>query len=461
MIGRRNARLFWGRIAWNLLPLVAFAAAYFVRFSGYIHFDSTDYEPKFYFGLLVLTTVVWSVVTDHYQLANDDAEFHERGNARRILLAYATTYLILFSFFFFFRVQTFSRIFLSISATCLFVGAAALRAHVAAAARRRARARGPLRLFIIGADEHAARVAENLTSTSFPPRTVAAFVQVAGQTVAATMAPVFRASDCEQLVSKHRVDEIVVALPPAQWRELRTLKPLLRMGIPARLALDFGKTIVIRDRLVHIGTVNLASITASPLDDVSYLFLKRGVDVIVAAFAVAFGTPAMVLIAAVIKMTSPGPVLFVQERVGLNGKPFRMYKFRTMHADGRSHADTRWTHRNDARCTRFGALLRRTSLDELPQFFNVLKGDMSVVGPRPERPHFVRQFLQEIASYNARHRLKVGITGWAQVNGLRGDTSIPDRVQYDLYYLKNWSLALDLRIMAMTVRSGFFGKNAY
>ena len=172
-------------------------------------------------------------------------------------------------------------------------------------------------------------------------------------------------------------------------------------------------------------------------------------------------SPLLGLIALVIRLSSPGPVFFVQDRVGLNGKPFRMYKFRTMRTGLKSESDTQWTRPEDSRKTVFGSLLRKTSLDELPQFINVLKGDMSVVGPRPERPHFVHKFLQEIARYNNRHALKVGITGWAQVNGLRGDTSIEKRVEYDLYYLQNWSLVFDLQIIVMTIFSGVINRNAY
>jgi len=169
----------------------------------------------------------------------------------------------------------------------------------------------------------------------------------------------------------------------------------------------------------------------------------------------------MALIAIAVKLSSPGPVLFAQERVGINGQTFRMLKFRTMNVASVSETDTRWTTPNDVRCTSIGAFLRRSSLDELPQFFNVLWGDMSVVGPRPERPHFVEKFNDEIDAYNSRHHLKSGITGWAQVHGLRGDTDIAKRVELDLYYIRNWSLLLDLQIILMTVFSGFFAENAY
>jgi exopolysaccharide biosynthesis polyprenyl glycosylphosphotransferase len=189
--------------------------------------------------------------------------------------------------------------------------------------------------------------------------------------------------------------------------------------------------------------------------------LKRAFDICCSFSVLLLASPLLALIATLIKCTSRGPVLFVQERVGLNGKSFRMYKFRTMRASEKLESDRRWTTEGDSRRTVFGTFLRRTSLDELPQFINVLRGDMSIVGPRPERPHFVHKFLQEVVRYNQRHALKVGITGWAQVNGWRGNTSIEKRVECDLYYLQNWSLAFDLRIIMMTIVSGLINKNAY
>lgn len=168
-----------------------------------------------------------------------------------------------------------------------------------------------------------------------------------------------------------------------------------------------------------------------------------------------------VLIAVVVRVSSPEPVIFTQDRVGLNGKVFRMYEFRTMSVGPPKESDARWTVKDDPRRTRVGKLLRQSGLDELPQFFNVLKGDMSVVGPRPERPMLVQRFMQSVGNYNRRHFLKVGITGWAQVNGWRGDSSIEKRVEYDLYHFRNWTLAFDLLIVLLTFFRGFTDKNAY
>ena len=193
----------------------------------------------------------------------------------------------------------------------------------------------------------------------------------------------------------------------------------------------------------------------------SYLIQKRILDVVLSLVILFFTWPLMFLIAVLIKLENAGPVIFAQERVGMNGRVFHMLKFRTMKVGAGSESDTRWTSEQDPRRTRFGTILRKTSLDELPQFFNVLKGDMSIVGPRPERPFFVRRFLQEFETYNTRHFFRAGITGWAQVNGWRGDTSIAKRVEYDLYYLRNWSLTFDLQIITLTFFRMFSSKNAY
>jgi exopolysaccharide biosynthesis polyprenyl glycosylphosphotransferase len=224
---------------------------------------------------------------------------------------------------------------------------------------------------------------------------------------------------------------------------------------------DLGEGIVVRERLFQLGRMQMLDLTTTPAESLDYTLLKRAFDITFSALVLLVTWPVLVLITAAIRATSPGPVLFAQDRVGLNGKIFPMLKFRTMKVCDCAESDTQWTTANDPRRTRLGSFLRKTSLDELPQFLNVLRGDMSVVGPRPERPHFVQKFLNDITRYNNRHWLKAGITGWAQVNGWRGDTSIQKRLEYDLYYLQNWSLFFDLRIIVLTILSAIVGRNAY
>ena len=198
-----------------------------------------------------------------------------------------------------------------------------------------------------------------------------------------------------------------------------------------------------------------------PLNDPMNAMVKRAVDIVGAIVGIVLFSPIMLIVAVLIKLTSPGPIIFCQERVGLHNRPFKMYKFRSMTVQDPGKEKSRWTTKGDARVTFIGKIIRRTSIDEVPQFFNILIGDMSLVGPRPERPFFVEKFKEEIPRYMIKHQVRPGLTGWAQVNGYRGDTSIIKRIEHDLYYIENWTLGLDFKIMFLTVFKGFINKNAY
>lgn len=180
-----------------------------------------------------------------------------------------------------------------------------------------------------------------------------------------------------------------------------------------------------------------------------------------ALVAIGVFSPIMLVFAILVKLTSKGPLIFKQERVGLHNRPFYMYKFRSMEVQKETDEKSAWTTKNDPRVTGVGKFMRKTSIDELPQLFNVLKGDMSLVGPRPERPQFVEKFREEIPRYMVKHQVRPGMTGWAQINGYRGDTSIKRRIEYDLYYIENWTVGLDIKILILTFFKGFINKNAY
>ena len=184
-------------------------------------------------------------------------------------------------------------------------------------------------------------------------------------------------------------------------------------------------------------------------------------DIFGAIVAIILFSPVMIVTAIMIKKTSPGPLIFSQERVGLQNRPFKMYKFRSMIVQDEKKEKKGWTTKDDPRVTTVGRFIRKTSIDELPQLFNVLRGDMSLVGPRPERPQFVEKFKEEIPRYMIKHQVRPGMTGWAQVNGYRGDTSIRKRIEHDLYYIENWTIGLDIKILFLTVFKGFINKNAY
>ncbi|MCI0423175.1 MAG: exopolysaccharide biosynthesis polyprenyl glycosylphosphotransferase [Acidobacteria bacterium] len=198
----------------------------------------------------------------------------------------------------------------------------------------------------------------------------------------------------------------------------------------------------------------------SPAARLQYRLFKRALDLVLSCVTIVLTAPLFLLIAVALRCSSARPVLFRQQRVGLHGRVFWICKFRTMEVSPRQVSDIHWTGRRDSRVTPVGRVLRYSSLDELPQLVNVLKGEMSLVGPRPERPHFVERFEREMPAYSLRHTIQCGLTGWAQVNGWRGDTSIQKRLEYDLYYLQNWSLAFDLKILLLTLSRGFFNRNA-
>ena len=282
-----------------------------------------------------------------------------------------------------------------------------------------------------------------------------------GQTIASL--PVV--GDCDGLAEfcdNNVIDEVVVALPlSAHSKFCGIVNACEKFGIRCRIIPDYYGFLPGNPSIEEFDGIPLLNVRKIPLDDPFNRFLKRTFDIVVSLIAIILTSPLMLLIAVGIKMTSRGPVLFRQERVGYNSRTFDMFKFRSMRVADDNTPATRWTTVDDPRKTRLGAFLRKTSLDELPQFFNVLFGTMSVVGPRPERPFFVQQFMEEIPRYMVKHQVKPGITGWAQVNGLRGDTSIEKRIEYDIYFIENWDLLFDVKIMFMTIFKGLVNKNAY
>ena len=234
-----------------------------------------------------------------------------------------------------------------------------------------------------------------------------------------------------------------------------------KSGVHTKFVPDYNSLIPSKPYTEDMLGLPVINIRYVPLNNMGNMFVKRVVDIIGSFFGIIITSPIMLLSAVLVKCSSPGPVIFKQERVGLHNKPFYMYKFRSMEMQSEKSEKKAWTTKNDPRVTKIGRILRGTSLDELPQLFNILKGDMSLVGPRPERPHFVDKFKEEIPRYMVKHQVRPGLTGWAQVNGYRGDTSIRKRIEYDLYYIENWTLGMDIKIILMTFLKGFINKNAY
>ncbi|GIM45656.1 undecaprenyl-phosphate glucose phosphotransferase [Collibacillus ludicampi] len=268
--------------------------------------------------------------------------------------------------------------------------------------------------------------------------------------------------DLSTILNDHLIDQVILALPLDAHHKLGQIIAICeKLGIQTMIIPDFFNYLPARPHFEEVGGLPMIDVRHIPLDEAFNAGLKRAFDIVFSLVVLTILSPLFLFIAIGIKLTSPGPVLFVQERVGKNRRIFKMYKFRTMKVSSESVSDTYWTTPNDPRKTKFGTFLRKTSLDELPQFFNVLKGDMSIIGPRPERPYFVEQFKEDVPKYMLKHRVRPGITGWAQVNGWRGDTSIEERIRCDIDYIENWTFGLDMKIVIKTVINGFINKNAY
>jgi Undecaprenyl-phosphate glucose phosphotransferase len=263
------------------------------------------------------------------------------------------------------------------------------------------------------------------------------------------------------LIEKYRIAHVFIALPMSRYDDARRVFDVLAQSlVEVHLVADVPDLAGLSLTTTSVDGLPIIGLRESPHFGLNVV-VKRAMDVALSLLAIGLLSPLLGFIALLVKRTSPGPVFYRQERCGLNGKTFFMLKFRSMRVDAEQQTGAVWAQKDDPRRTRLGTFLRRSSLDELPQLFNVLKGDMSLVGPRPERPVFIKQFSRTIPSYMARHRVKAGITGWAQVHGWRGNTSLRKRVQYDLYYITHWTPWLDLRILWMTVLHGIVNRNAY
>lgn len=269
-------------------------------------------------------------------------------------------------------------------------------------------------------------------------------------------------SNLRNILNLNFMDEIAITL---SIREYGILEDLVaeceKSGVHTKFIPDYNNIIPTRPYTEDLQGLPVINIRRVPLSDPLNAMMKRAVDIFGALVALTLFSPIMLVTAILIKLTSPGPLIYCQERVGLHNRPFKMYKFRSMEVQDPKQEKKQWTSPHDPRVTPIGRFIRKTSIDEMPQLFNVLFGDMSLVGPRPERPFFVEKFKEEIPRYMIKHQVRPGMTGWAQVNGLRGDTSITKRIEHDLYYIENWTLGFDFKILFLTFFKGFINKNAY
>lgn len=449
-----------------LAVAAAVLAAYALRFSGW-PVPVRHEVPALYLYLQALP-VVLIVALLAYQYAGLYLERRIRSGvdeSSAILRATTVAYLILLGITFFLRRETYSRVvigfawgFTLVTVTLLRVLLRALRASLWR------RGVGVSRLALVGLTATSRRLADHVRR--YPGLGYVLVGCVAEDPGAGTEwegLPVLGdLASLEDVIRRERLDEVLIALPAERHAGLEDLlMNASATGASFKIVSDLFGIITQPLAVNEIYGIPVFALKTSPLEKRSARALKRAFDLVVTVPFLLVLSPLLLLLALAVKLTSRGPVLYRQERVGRGNRTFRVLKFRTMRADAEAASGPVWAAKDDPRRTPIGAFLRRTSLDELPQLFNVLSGEMSLVGPRPERPHFVDQFQRTIPRYLERHRVKAGITGWAQVHGLRGNTPIEERTRYDLWYVENWSLVLDVKVLILTALEVFHHEDAY
>lgn len=464
MVRRVNQSLIAWFLLWDLtLVAGAWLAAYAVRFHSGLFSTHRGVPPiELYLRALPLVLLVGMIafrLAGMYEVHRlrrfrEELAAVGRGVALLALLVMATSFAR--------QAQYESRGAMVMFAVAALGGiVAARRASWTGMRRLRARGVNQSHALVVGTGRLARRTVRTLRYVNWSGIQPVGYVEDEANRGSGADLPVLGAiADLPALVEKHHIEHVYIALPLNRYADARRVfTALSQTVVDVQLIADLPAMAGMTFTTTQIHGMTVIGLRENPHHGLN-MIVKRVMDVVLALFAIVLFAPLMALIAALIKLTSPGPVLYRQERCGLNGRSFMMLKFRSLRVDAEANGP-QMTAKDDPRRTWIGAFLRKTNLDELPQFFNVLWGDMSIVGPRPERPVFVSKFAKSIPNYNARHAVKAGITGWAQVNGWRGNSSLRKRIQFDLYYISHWNPLFDLRIMFLTVWRMLFSKQKH
>lgn len=447
-----------------LALLMGFFLAYWLRFSEMVLPAHRGIPPVVEYAktlLIVIPVYLW--VFRSYGLYQPGRHIRRVEEIFLVLKGVSVGSLLLMALTFFYREFTYSRVFLVFlwlsSAACVSLiryGLIQWRYHLGRQAKELHR------ILIVGANRNTRRLIEwTQYNPHFGHRVEGILAQetgsggkhIEGVPIIGTV------EECEEAIKRIRPDEVIIADASLPKEKIANMLLCCEDGLVSfKVAADLYGLVTSNLDMEYVASVPLLGMRSLPLDDPWNRMTKRVFDLAVSSVLLVLASPLLALSALAIKLADRGPILYVQERVGQDGRNFRLYKFRTMRPDAETKTGPVWAKKADERRTTIGGVLRCFNIDELPQLWNVLKGDMSLVGPRPERPYFVDRFRDQIPRYMARHKIKSGITGWAQVNGLRGNTSIQERIKYDLYYAENWSFLFDLEILFMTL---FAFKNAY
>ena len=464
---KKHAQFFENILFFADLFVIGFSwfISYYIRFySGLLPIEKGIPPFIIYLYLIIPILFIWSFVFKSFGLYRPKRISSYISELFDIVKACSFSVLVLISITFFFRQYEYSRllflIFFLMTVSALKIERVAFRETLRYLRRKGYNLRYAL---IAGTGELAKDVLKRIELHPELGLKVAGFLSnPESQTTNSEVhgVPVIGAyRDIQKIVSEKDIDQVIIALPVEQHAlTVELLKEIRNEMVDIKVVPDICEFITLRGGIDELDGLPIISLQDTPLYGWN-IVIKRGADILFSIAILIASSPLMILTALLIKITSAGSIFYKQERMGMDGTKFFVYKFRTMIANAEERTGPVWAKEGDVRRTDVGAFLRRTNLDELPQLFNVLKGNMSIVGPRPERPVFVEQFRKSIPQYMLRHKMKAGITGWAQVNGWRGNTSIEKRIEYDLYYIENWSLMFDIKIILMTMWKGF--KNAY
>ncbi|MDH5639387.1 MAG: undecaprenyl-phosphate glucose phosphotransferase [Nitrospinota bacterium] len=445
--------------------VLSWVLAYNIRFEWDL--PTPKGVPPFsdYLSFIPFLVIIWGLCMHWggiYSPMRSDSRFNEYF---RIFKATLTAIMITMAAAFFYREYSYSRVamgfFWMLSLSGLIISHVMVRTVLRAFRRRGYNLRY---VIIVGAGELAQSLAETFSRHPESGMVVTGMLSDNPEDVGKVYhgyQVVGTIDQLKQKIDSHKLDQIFIALPHGSYDRLEhVLEQLDDEVVDIKLAPDITQFIRLNSSVEDFDGFPILSLSESPMYGWNVV-LKSAFDYTFAPLSILFWSPVMLLVAIAIKLESKGPLFYTQERMSFGGEMFKIYKFRTMRVDAEKETGAVWANSDDDRRTRVGCFLRKTSLDELPQLFNVLVGNMSLVGPRPERPVFVENFRKSVPKYMLRHKMKAGITGWAQVNGFRGNTSLEKRVEYDLYYIENWSLLFDLKILWLTIWKGFVNKHAY
>lgn len=440
--------------------LVSMVFAFLLRFrvleAGYGYIDIT-----YYLRLMVVVVPVYFLLYQYFGLHDS---FRHRGvvnEVGQIVQANIAGTVFVFVLVFFLKEVNVSRMVIALFAALNTVISSVERFAIRKILRRlRQKGRNLKRLLLVGWNEVSGEFYDKIMENRSLGYNICGYVSAQPEGLGGRAVPYQGSfSELPRLLADQEVDEVVISFDYDEFPMLEeVIDTCEKEGVKSSLLPFYTKYLPTRPYIEVVEGMPLINLRRVPLDNLVNGFLKRGFDILASLLALILLSPVFLGAAIGVKLSSPGPVIYQQARIGRDKKKFTMYKFRSMGVEGNADMTT-WGTRQDARRTRFGAFLRKYSIDELPQLWNVLKGDMSLVGPRPERPFFVEKFREEVPLYMMKHLVRPGITGWAQVNGWRGDTSIAQRIKCDIYYIENWTFLLDIKIIFLTIFKGIVNKS--